>query len=222
MPSLHLYLLIVISFATYFIVSWVYKRLGVDNLQKGLLVTHGLHLLNLKHLLGIVLFGVLFYIVKIDLRHIVEIIEIPRLPILILFFTLLILCAYISNASIKNNIVDYEGSSHYNISESYIYFLIRFVFLLCYEFFFRGVLLYVFLELNSLFLAITYSTVLYVVIHVFDSKKEILGAIPFGAVLCLFTYITNSIWYAFFIHVTLSAVYEISLFYYLTLKTSKS
>lgn len=220
--SINIYLLIFISFTTYFIVSWVYKRLGIFNLQKGLLVTNGLRLLNLKHLLGIVLFGVLFYIVKLDLRYLIENIEIPRLPVLILFFALLFLCAYVSYLSLKNGKFENESLSNCDISDAYIYFLIRFSFLLCYEFFFRGVLLFVFLEFNSLFLAIIYSTILYVIIHLFDSKKELIGAVPFGIVLCLFTYITNSIWYAFLIHLCLSAVYEISLFYNLTLKTSRS
>lgn len=220
--SVNLYILIIICFTTYFIVSWIYKKLGIGNLQKGLLVTNGLRLLNLKHLLGIVLFGVYFYIVKLDLRFLVDTIEIPRLPILILFFAVLFLCVYISRLSIKNGVFENEGLSHYSFSHAYIYFLIRFVFLLCYEFFFRGVLLSVFLEFNSLFLAIAYSTILYVIIHLFDSKKELIGAVPFGIMLCLFTYITNSIWYAFLIHLSLSAIYEISVFYYLTLKTSRS
>jgi len=63
---------------------------------------------------------------------------------------------------------------------------------------------------------------LYVLIHIFDSKAEILGAIPFGIVLCLFSYFTNNIWAAFIIHSTLSGVYEVSMFNHLTLKTHKS
>ena len=95
---------------------------------------------------------------------------------------------------------------------------IRFAFLFCYEFFFRGVLLYKFLEFSSLSMAVFYSTMLYVLIHIFDSRKEIIGAIPFGVVLCLFAYFSRSIWYVFLIHLSLSAVYEFSMFYYLTLK----
>ncbi|MCO4823057.1 MAG: CPBP family intramembrane metalloprotease, partial [Flavobacteriaceae bacterium] len=104
----------------------------------------------------------------------------------------------------------------------WLYIFIRFSFLFAYEFFFRGVLLQYFLEFNSLFLAIVFSTILYVLIHIFDDTKEKLGAIPFGVILCLLAYYTKSIWYVFIIHLALSAVYEISIFYYQTLKTTTS
>jgi membrane protease YdiL (CAAX protease family) len=94
--------------------------------------------------------------------------------------------------------------------------------LFSYEFFFRGVLLFTFLEHNNLCLAITFATIAYLVIHLFDSKKEIIGTIPFGIILCVVTILTKSIWYAFVMHLALSAVYEISIFYYQTLKTAKS
>lgn len=203
-------------------ISWVYKRLGVWNLQQGLLVINGLRLLNLKHLLGIVLFGILFYIFKIDIRFLVDTIEIPRLPILLMIFAVMVLCASIAYSSFKSSFSGTEGFSDYDILDAFIYFVIRFSFLLCYEFFFRGVLLYTFLENNSLFIAIFYATLCYVISHTFDSKKEIIGAIPFGIVLCLFTYTTNSIWYAFIIHLSLSAVYEMSLFYFKIHKSIRS
>lgn len=211
--------LIGVSFMTYFIVSLVYKKLGINNLQTALLSANGLRLLNLKHLLGIVLFGILSYISIPELQYLVNTIEILRLHVLIPFLTVLFLSAFVSylgfqkECAIQKNRID-----HHSFSNAWSYFIIRFTFLLCYEFFFRGVLLFMFLDVSSLSLAIFYSTMLYVLIHIFDSKKEILGAIPFGVVLCLFAYYTNNIWYVFLIHLALSSVYEISVFYFLTLK----
>jgi membrane protease YdiL (CAAX protease family) len=216
--SIIIWVLISISFVTYFIVSMVYKKLGIHNLQSALLATNGLRLLNLKHVLGIILFGIIYYTIFPEFKFLVEVIEIPRLYVLLPFFVIVFLCAYISDSTIKKQTFKRTFVSGYNLSNAWTYFIIRFVFLLCYEFFFRGVLLFQFLEITSLFSAIVYSTILYVLIHIFDSRKEILGAIPFGIVLCLFTYFTNSIWCAFIIHISLSAVYEISMFYYLTLK----
>lgn len=211
--------LIVVNFTTYFVVSLVYKKLGVNNLYTALLSTNGLRLLNLKHLLGIVLFGVLSYISIPELKYLVNTIEIPRLPVLLPFIAILFISAFVSHINIKKQ-QEFQGNqiNQNSFSNAWFYFIIRFTFLLCYEFFFRGVLFFKFLEHTSLPLAILYSTILYVIIHIFDSEKEIMGAIPFGVVLCLFTYLTNSIWYAFLIHLALSAVYEISVFYYLTLK----
>ena len=216
--SLIIWILISTSFITYFIVSMVYKKLGIHNLQSALMVNNGLRLLNLKHGLGIILFGIVFYTILPELRYLIHIIEIPRLFLLLLFFVTLFSSAYLSRVSVKKQLSKIERASCYNLSNASVYFMIRFVFLMCYEFFFRGVLLFKFLEYNSLFLAIFYSTILYVLIHIFDPRKEIIGAIPFGIVLCLFAYYTNSLWYVFIIHMALSAVYEISLFYHLTFK----
>jgi len=216
--SLIIWILISTSFITYFIVSMVYKKLGIHNLQSALMVNNGLRLLNLKHGLGIILFGIVFYTILPELRYLIHNIEIPRLFLLLLFFITLFLSAYLSRVSVKKQLSKIERASCYNLSNASVYFMIRFVFLLCYEFFFRGILFFKFLEYNSLFVAIFYSTILYVLIHIFDSRKEIIGAIPFGIVLCLFAYYTNSVWYVFLIHIALSAVYEISLFYHLTIK----
>ena len=213
-----IWILINLSFVSYFIVSMVYKKLGVHNLQSALLLSNGLRLLNLKHGLGIILFGIIFYTILPDLRFLIQVIEIPKPFLLLLFLFTMFLSSYLSKVSVKKQLQKKVDVSGYDLINAWMYFTIRFVFLLCYEFFFRGVLLFKFLEFNSLFVAILYCTLLYVLIHIFDSKKEIIGAIPFGIVLCLFAYNTKSIWYVFFIHIALSAVYEMSMFYYLTLK----
>ena len=220
--SVIIWIIITISFTTYFIVSFVYKKLGIHNLYTALLTTNGLRLLNLKHIIGIVLFGFLFFIITPEYRYLIYYIEIPRLKVLIPLLLIIFVCAYLAFLSIRKYKNQDLGVSDYSFSNAWLYFGIRFTFLFCYEFFFRGVLFFKLLEDNSLFLAITYNTILYVLIHFFDSKKEIIGTIPFGVVLCLFTYLTNSIWYAFIIHLTLSAVYEITMFYYQTTKISKS
>lgn len=187
-------------------------------MQSALMANNGLRLLNLKHGLGIILFGIIFYALLPEFRFLINNIEIPRLHLLLIILLTLFLSVHISNNAVKNQMLKNTHVSGYNFSNAWVYFAIRFVFLLCYEFFFRGVLLFQFLEFTTLSMAILYSTILYVLIHIFDSRKEIIGAIPFGIVLCLFAYFTKSVWYVFFIHIAFSAVYEISMFYYLTLK----
>ncbi|WP_223551157.1 CPBP family intramembrane glutamic endopeptidase [Aestuariivivens sp. NBU2969] len=215
------WVLIVICFVTYFVISMVYKRLAVHNLKSALTTTNGLRFLNLKHLLGIVLFGMLSYTMIPELNYLVDTIQVPRIPLLLIFVFIFMLSAYVSYLSISKQFEeDIVGCADYGFVHAWFYFLIRFTFLLGYEFFFRGVLLFKFLEFTTLPMAIFYATILYVVIHSFDSKKEVLGAIPFGVVLCLFAYYTNSIWYPFLIHLSLSAVYECYLFYHLTLKNN--
>ncbi|RED50153.1 CPBP family intramembrane glutamic endopeptidase [Seonamhaeicola aphaedonensis] len=216
------WVLIGVVFLTYFIVSWVYKRVDVTNLEKALPVRNGIRFLNLKHGLGIVLFGILFYVIFPSYRYLICEFEIAKLEILIPFFILTFLSAGISNMTAKGNLGDKIGFSNHSFSEAMVYFTIRFIFLLCYEFFFRGVLFFMFLDHFSLFIAITLSTILYFISHLFDSKKELIRTIPFGVLLCILTYYTSSIWYAFIVHLALSATYEISIFYYKTIKTFKS
>ena len=217
-----LYYLITISFIVYFIISYAYKILKIQNVEEALLTSRGLLLINLKHILGILLFGLIFYLITPEYRFLINSFEIPNLNILLLLLGVVFISALLAFTLVKKNLKNKAEISQYNHNQGWIYFIIRIVFLISYEFFFRGVLLFFFIENNGLILAIIISTSLYVLIHIFDTKAEILGAIPFGIVLCLFSYFTNNIWAAFIIHGTLSGVYEVSMFNHLTLKTHKS
>ncbi len=217
-----LYYLITISFIVYFIISYAYKILKIQNVEEALLTSRGLLLINLKHILGILLFGLIFYLITPEYRFLINSFEIPNLNILLLLLGVVFISALLAFTLVKKNLKNKAEISQYSHNQGWIYFIIRIVFLISYEFFFRGVLFFFFIEINGLILAIIISTSLYVLIHIFDSKAEILGAIPFGIVLCLFSYFTNNIWAAFIIHSTLSGVYEVSMFNHLTLKTHKS
>lgn len=217
-----IYYLIAASFIIYFIISYAYKILKIQNVEEALLTRRGLSLINLKHILGILLFGLIFYLITPEYRFLINSFEIPNLNILLLLLGVVFISALLAFTLVKKNLKNKAEISQYSHNQGWIYFIIRIVFLISYEFFFRGVLLFYFMEINGLILAIIISTLLYVLIHIFDSKAEILGAIPFGIVLCLFSYFTNNIWAAFIIHGTLSGVYEVSMFNHLTLKTHKS
>lgn len=213
-----IWVLITISFVTYFIVSMVYKKLGIHNLQSALLATNGLRLLNLKYLIGIFLFGIIFYVIIPDLRYLIEYIEIPRLSILLPFIIIFFLIGYLSKVSFQKAIQKYTSVSEYSFKNALMYFIIRIAFLLSYEFFFRGILLYKFLELYPPYYAILNCTFLYVLIHIFHSQKEFFRAMAVGILLGIFSYLTGSIWYPFIIQMGLYVVYEISMFYTLTFK----
>ena len=218
----HLYYLLAISFLVYFIIGYIYKLINVNNIEKSLLTEKGLLLINLRHILGIVLFGMMFFLLLPNYRGLITTIEIPGLNILLFLSAVVIISAFISYYSAKKILKKKIEKSRYHIDQGWIYFTIRILFLLSYEFFFRGVLFFTLLEVNDIFIAILVCTFLYVLIHAFDSRAEIIGAIPFGIILCLFSYFTNSIWPAFIIHITLSGVYEVSIFNQLTRKNLKS
>lgn len=214
----HIMYLIAAGFIIYFIISYVFKKLNLINLEGALKSSNGFLLINLKHFLGILLFGVIFYIAIPEFRPLIAVPEIPELRVLLLFFLVVFISGFLANKTVKKRLSEMTNTSQYGLDEAFYYFALRFAFLFAYEFFFRGVLFFSILKYYDLLTAFLISTLLYVLIHIFDSKKEILGAIPFGIVLCAFTYFTKSIWIAFIIHVTLSGIYEASLFYQLSLK----
>ena len=74
------------------------------------------------------------------------------------------------------------------------------LYLLSYEFLFRGVLFLGLIPFTGLYIAIGINTVLYALAHLYKGKKETLGSIPLGIILCYITWKTGTIWTAFAIH----------------------
>ncbi len=218
----NLYYVIAAGFIVYFIISYAYKVLKFRNIEEALLTGKGLLFLNLKHFIGIVLFGLLFFLIVPEYRFLVLSFENLDFIVLVWILPVLILSAVLAYSSVKKRLKVVTERSILQFDQAWSYFGIRALFLLSYEFFFRGIIFFSCLEVFDLTIAIAITTGLYVLIHSFDSRNEILGAIPFGIVLCLFSYYTNSIWPAFLIHLTLSGVYEFTMFRQLTLKTIRS
>ena len=209
-------------FIVYFIISYAYKILKIRNIEEALLISPGLLLINLKHTIGIVVFGLLFFLIAPEFRYLITTFQQPEWYVVILSIAVLSLSALLAYKSVQNKIKEKTERSPINFIQIWKYFPIRILFLFSYEFFFRGVIFFSLLQFFDLYISIFITTILYVLIHSFDTKVEILGAIPFGILLCYLSYITNSIWIAFIIHTTLSGVYELKMFKYLTLKTTKS
>ena len=82
------------------------------------------------------------------------------------------------------------------------------IYLLGYEFLFRGLLLFTSTAAFGLWPAIIINIGLYSAFHLPNGAKETLASIPFGFVLCLIALITGSFWPAFVLHLTLSASAE--------------
>lgn len=74
------------------------------------------------------------------------------------------------------------------------------IYLLGYEFLFRGVLFLGLIPLTGLYTAILINTCLYTLAHLHKGKKEMIGSIPLGIILCFITAHTDTIWTAFAIH----------------------
>lgn len=109
----------------------------------------------------------------------------------------------------------------YDPEHAWSYLLTRIVFLGIYEVFFRGILLLGTLQFTNLFNALLINLLLYFLVHIRDSKAELIGTIPFGLALCLITGYSLSVWPAIVLHLVLSLTHEGYLLYHLTLKPIK-
>jgi membrane protease YdiL (CAAX protease family) len=88
--------------------------------------------------------------------------------------------------------------------------LIRTLFLIVYEFFFRGVTLFIMIEDFGVVIAIIFNLILYALVH-WSDRQERNGSLIMGSALCGVTIYYHSVWPAIIIHVSLALSYEITL-----------
>lgn len=91
----------------------------------------------------------------------------------------------------------------------WVYFPLRFIFLVAYEFFFRGFFLFVLIGAWGVYVAVTINLICYTLLHAGSGRKEFLGAPLLGFVLCFVTIESGSIWPAAALHLLLALSYEI-------------
>jgi membrane protease YdiL (CAAX protease family) len=78
--------------------------------------------------------------------------------------------------------------------------------------FFRGFLLFGSIAVMGIPLAVSLNVLLYVLLHLFNSKKEMLACIPFGLLLCWLSVLFNAAWPAMILHACFSLLYEIRIY----------
>ncbi|MBN1820821.1 MAG: CPBP family intramembrane metalloprotease [Prolixibacteraceae bacterium] len=77
-------------------------------------------------------------------------------------------------------------------------------YLLGYELFFRGILLFPLVATIGLWPAIAVNIGMYSATHIPKGLSETIGAIPLAVVLCLLSISTGTIWIAFFVHLAMA------------------
>jgi len=81
-------------------------------------------------------------------------------------------------------------------------------YLAAYEFMLRGLLFFPLLSHVGRLPAVAINIVLYAALHIKKGRLETAGALPFGALLCVVTLLTHSIWPAFLIHLNLALIMD--------------
>jgi membrane protease YdiL (CAAX protease family) len=100
-----------------------------------------------------------------------------------------------------------DGDSSQTIPAIFYAFL-RIVFLTVYEWFFRGLLLIGISAWAGIEWSIVINILLYAIMHSHKSKKEMIGCIPLGLLLCVFTIWWQSIWPAIILHLEIAIMNE--------------
>lgn len=176
----------------------------------------------LRQTLGIALFGFTYLLLSAGSLYL-PVLQWPvSTPVETIVFSIFCcLTFYLANKEARiRTIQNPSGILHSQMITGYL--TNRLIFLLGYEFYFRGVLFLILLQFFPVYLAILINLFLYYLIHIRDEPRQRYGSIPFGLLLCLVSLRTGSVWPAFILHTIISLGYELPLLISFNLKTKKS
>lgn len=205
MSILLLYIITAISYVLMLLVyNFASRRLSCNRTLKGQVVVKEVTL-NARHLLGLF---IMLPVIIICFYQKPESLKFVGLFNNTVFYSWFFLIAFATLAfSIKagSNAQAIPGLT--SISTIPGYLLLRILFLVVYEFYFRIALLHILLpEFEVLSIAI--NVILYGIAHISEPRRIFLLSFPFGVMICAITLISQSVWPAIMIHQLLSIPYE--------------
>lgn len=159
-------------------------------------------------LLGFVLFGVITaiifrFIFNAEFDFITtEISQLERmLPLIIVLIFVAIIVPYINVRRSKDNPYPQFKIDNWTGQYKFLSYLTWILYLIGYEFMFRGILLFGTLEELGYYPAITLNVLLYAFVHIPKGRKEVLGCFILGPILCFSAVETNGIIVPVILHV---------------------
>ena len=160
---------------------------------------------------GIFLLGFGVIIISIKSNIDVEIFTLIWIDYSIAVWIIVIGAIIIGIISAFKKIYPSNNSCHFLPSYLPLSFVfVRTLFLIVYECFFRGVMLFVMIEDLGPAMAVVVNLMLYALLHWFD-KKERYGSLLMGSILCGVSIYYHSVWPAIIIHLSLALSHEITL-----------
>jgi hypothetical protein len=160
--------------------------------------------LNSIHMLNVVVMLIPAWIIKqlpTSLLIFPDKISIGQAAAFLLTFGLISLLPWKRNNRMPDEIVS-------STSEVYGYAISRIVFLVAYEWFFRGLLLMSLCAWMGNTWGVIANVSFYTAIHFYKGRKEMIGCIPLGILLCIFTLWWQSVWPAIIFHVQIAIINE--------------
>lgn len=167
------------------------------------------------HVAGILLFGVLPYfsnhLSPVVLYDSGAITRWQSLVMIILLLLTVIISPRLASKEFSLNV--HEASMTGSPSNSFfiVYFIVRILFIVAYESWFRGFLLSDCRANFGIAISVFLNVGLYTLLHAVNGKKEMLSCIPFGLLLSCLCIWQGGVWPAIAIHLALSIPYEVSM-----------
>lgn len=219
-------LVFALIYVLFFGFSWMCKINGIHRLinDEGIFTQKPRGLIG-SHIIGMIWLGIIpMILLENPVLNVLTDIKTPNVFLMALYFLIFMLIATIALNQGENTyeIKQQTTENRVHLSSRFfiVYFIVRALFLFSYELWFRGFLLFYFVGWFGIPLAVFMNVTLYVLVHIFNSKKEIVACIPFGLLVCFFSMIFNSAWPAILLHIGFSLGFELN-FYRLSLMNSK-
>ena len=214
-------------YAVFFLLSWMSKAGNSQRLinDEGAFTSKPGHLVG-SHIIGILWLGVVpVILLKQPVLKVLAGNQIPDMTYVFLYVLLFALIITIAFKQSEKLIAKKQGPSEafHQLSSSFFirYFITRALFLFVYELWFRGFLLFDSIRWVGIPAAVALNVFGYVLVHIFNSKKEMLACIPFGILVCSLSILFHAAWPAIILHMGFSLVYELNIYrsYFYSSKT---
>lgn len=220
--------MIFFCYVSYFWISLEAWKRDAEKLFCKRITIVNMPILNYKYLSGILLLGVVPLVLTPRSSLSFMTVSARFNPHNITSFIFLLVLSFLMAAQLsetkKRQLQNHSNQEPARGSDFTLYLVIRITYLVCYELFFRGVLLFGSVALLGKILAVLVNVLLSAMMHAYSAREEMFARVPFGMALCWVSLSFSSVWPAIVAHLLLSLVYEIRLYkhYFLPKNSLKS
>ncbi len=126
-------------------------------------------------------------------------------------FAIAFVLFYIGTVQAKRQAIVSQSNTGFTKLFYIRYFMLRIPFLVSYELFFRGLLLFLLAEKVGIAIAIVADMLLNSALHFFSIKRIIWACLPFSVLCCLFNYQAQAVWPSIVFHLVISFSFELTI-----------
>lgn len=218
MTTLQSFLILLLLYTMLFVVCFWAARQKSGSLAAVVMANGFWGILHIRHTAGIIITLIAPIVFIPDLPFYLLLVpgEVNNLQVM-LFIMAALPCLLLASKEAERSVEKKEK----DVQQAIFHIVLRTVFIISYEWFFRGCLLFICINAFGIFSAVAINILLYSLIHSFSSKKELIGSVVFGIVLCAFTIWCKTVWPAIVLHWLLSFSFDSILLHSQFIRTPK-